>query len=268
MIRFDYCTVAGKHPDRYAAHVDNVLRNAGLDRSMWEFYTIIYKNSKISDEITNAILKIAADNKIKTEMYYEVEGDDYETFLHNLYRCWDRCQTIGTSPLNMRAGSDQAFGRNAFKNMLECWDSIVPGWSSDCNKDGDLILFHNCIESKENVPLSRHILEPFGHSWDTFKEDEFQAWCDKNEVADICDFEKANKYWSAPKDIPGCPMNGSADGCSWLQSKELYRKFGPMLPRMEYGTGDITLIMRYRNAGIPIRICGSSTTYHLSRSGA
>lgn len=263
MIRFDYCTVAGKYPDRYAAHVDNVLRNAGLDRSMWEFHTIVYKNSKISDETTNAILKIAADNGIKTEMYYEVEGDDYETFLHNLYRCWDRCQTIGNSPLNMRAGSDQAFAQGAFKFMLDMWDAY--NWK---HNGDNMILFHNCIESKENVPLSRHILEPFGHSWSTFREDDFQQWHEDNYVHELCDFDRANELWGAPRDIPGCPMNGSADGCSWLQSKALYAKFGPMLPRMEYGTGDITLMMRYRNAGIPIRICGSSTTYHLSRSGA
>lgn len=266
MPRFDYCTIAGRHPDRYEKHVLNVLKNSGLPRDMWNFHTIVYVNSKIPQETTNAIIDIAKKYDIKTEMYQEVEGDDFETWLHNLYACWDRCQTIGSTPLNMRAGSDQAFGRNAFKNMLDHWDALFPK-SSQPAADY-VVLFHNCIESKENVSLSRHILMPFGSSWDNFNEDALQAWCDDQEMPELCDFRRANELWSAPRDVPGCPMNGSADGCSWLQSKALYKEFGPMLPRMEYGTGDITLMMRYRKAGVPILICGNSTTYHLSRSGA
>jgi hypothetical protein len=117
--RFDYCTIAGKNPAAYWRHIDNVLRTSGLHRDAWEFHTIIYTNSRIEPSITNEILKLADDNGITTHMYQEVEGADYETFLHNLYSCWHLCQVLGDTPLSMRAGSDQVFSNNAFKNMLE-----------------------------------------------------------------------------------------------------------------------------------------------------
>lgn len=261
--RFDFCSIAGKNPAYYKCFVDNVLRNSGLTRDEWEFHTIVYRNSKIAPQTTDEICKVADDNFITIHFYDEVNGDDYETFLYNLYACWHLCQITGETPYAMRAGSDQAFGPNAFRNMVAALDGFV-----EENNHDNVILFHNCIESAENVKDSRHILESFGRNWLEFKEDAMKEWCAKNEFGGLADFTTASKKWGAPRNLPGCPMNDSADGCSWLQSKQLYKSNGPMVARMEYGTGDITLMMRYRNAGVPIRIVGDSTTYHFSRSGA
>lgn len=270
MKRFDYCTIAGKNPEIYAAHVDNVLRNAGLPRTDWDFHTIIYRNSRISPATTDKLCDIARANDIRITFYDEVEGADYETFLHNLYCCWNLCQTLGTAPLSMRAGSDQAFGPNAFKNILTEWTNVTNGLSPDLAFDKDnLVLFHNCIECKANVDSSRHILENFGRNWQEFNEADFHMWCKYNEKPGLFDWKAANDTWGAPRDMPGLASNGRADGCSWLQSKALFKKFGPMPVRYANGlTGDIGLFEKYRDAGVPIRIVGNSTTYHFSRGGA
>ena len=56
--RFDYCTIIGRDPQLYQSHVDNVLTNAGLSRDLWNFHTIVYRNSKIDEITTQAIIDI------------------------------------------------------------------------------------------------------------------------------------------------------------------------------------------------------------------
>jgi hypothetical protein len=208
-------------------------------------------------------MRVADDNGVTVHPYIEVEGEDFETWLFNLYSTWHICQIVGDSSYNIRAGSDQAFGPSAFAHLIDAMDEFAFK-----NGHDNVILFNNCIECKDNVSESRHILESMGKSWDAFDEALLYDWCAKNEEVGLFDWHRAFSKWCAPKDLPGCPMNQSPDGCSWIMSKQLYRRFGPMIPRDTYGTGDISLMMRIRNAGVPIYIVGDSTTYHLSRCGA
>lgn len=260
--RFDYATIIGRDPGIFSHHVKNVLDNSGLSRDLWEFNVIIYRNSKIKKSTTEEILDICGDNDINYEFYDEVEGDDFETFLHNLYTCWNRCQTVGSTPLNVRAGSDQAFSDGAFRNMLEAWD-----YYQEENGHDNVILFHNLIECKERCgKSSRHILKDFGSSWSAFDVAAFQAWCDKNELPELVDFAKANELWGAPRNQPGLASNDRADGASWIQSKRLFRQWGPMPPRYSGGlTGDIGIMEKMRSGGVEFYIIGNSTTYHISQ---
>lgn len=262
MKRFDYCTIIGRDPDIYRSHVANVLENAGLSRDLWNFHTIIYRNSRIHPRITAELAQIAKDNDIQVHYYDEVEGTDFETFLHNLYVCWNMCQTVGSTPLNVRAGSDQAFSRNAFRNMLEAWDDFQEEFKHD-----NVIFFHNLIECKERChKTSRHILEDFGNSWNNFDKDAFQDWCDKNEKDAYVTFEGANAFWKAPRNQPGLASNDRADGASWIQSKRLFREYGPMPPRYSNGlTGDIGIMEKMRSGGVEFYIVANSTTYHISQ---
>jgi len=255
--RFDYCTIIGRDPGIYRSHVDNVLRQSGLHRSLWNFHTIIYRNSRISPDVTGELIRIAEENDIIVHFYDEREGTDFETFLYNLYQCWNLCQTVGDTPLNVRAGSDQAFSKDAFKTMLDAWDQLPSDRA---------ILFHNLVECKSNVESSRHILEDFGRNWDEFDESAFQVWCDSNEVDDLVDWQRGNELWGAPRDIPGLASNGRADGASWIQSKALFESFGPMPPRYPNGlTGDIGIMEKMRQNGVQFYMIGNSTTYHISQ---
>lgn len=265
--RFDYCTIVGKNPRIFEKHALNVIDNSGLPRDLWDFHVIVYKNSKIAQETTDEILAICSALKITPHIYQEVEhtgaGDPYFTFLHNLYVCWNACHSVGDTPLSVRAGSDQAFGPNAFKNMLEAWDTY-----QDTNKDHNVIMFHNLIECKSNVSSSRHILQDFGRNWDEFNSVAFREWCEDNEHIGLWGWENANLAWGAPRDIPGLASNGRADGASWMQHKSLFKKFGPMPMFYPNGlTGDIGIMEVMRSQGVQFYIIGNSTTYHFSRSG-
>lgn len=262
MKRFDYCTIIGRDPEIYRSHVANVLQNAGLCRSTWNFHTVIYRNSRISPDITAELAQVAADNDIQVHYYDEVEGTGFETFLHNLYVCWNMCQTVGSTPLNVRAGSDQAFGSDAFKYMLKEWDQFQEDFGHD-----NVILFHNLIECKERCGASsRHILKDFGSSWKDLDLDAFQAWCDENEAAGLFGWRPANEKWGAPRNQRGLASNDRADGASWIQSKRLFREYGPMPPRYSNNlTGDIGIMERMREHGVEFYIIGNSTTYHISQ---
>lgn len=257
MKRFDYCTIIGRDPEIYEAHIQNVLENAGLDRSLWNFHTVIYRNSRIPKVVTQELAMIAAENDIIVHYFEEEEGRDFETFLRNLYHCWNLCQTVGDTPLNVRAGSDQAFSKNAFRTMLDAWDTLP----SD-----NVILFHNLVECKSNVEQSRHILEDFGRNWNEFDQKAFQEWCNSNEVDELVGFDRANQLWGAPRNMPGLASNGRADGASWIQSKRLFDTHGPMPPRYPNGlTGDIGIMEKMRREGVQFYIIGNSTTYHISQ---
>jgi hypothetical protein len=266
-MKFDYCTIVGKNPKIFEKHALNVIDNAGLARDLWDFHVIVYKNSKIAPETTDEILSICNALKITAHIYQEVEhtgpGDPYFTFLHNLYVCWNACQTVGNNPLSVRAGSDQAFSPNAFKNMIEAWTTY-----QNANKNDNVVMFHNLIESKKNVTESRHILEDFGTTWDNFDKAGFENWCADNQALGLHDWESANRLWGAPRDMKGLASNGRADGASWIQSKALFKKYGPMPVFYPNGlTGDIGICEVMRTNGVKFYIIGNSTTYHFSRSG-
>lgn len=261
--RFDFCSIIGRSPSMFRHFAANVIENAGLSRDAWNFNMVVYRNSRINPSITDSILKIADDNGIEVHMYDEIEGadKDFEIFLTNLYACWNLCHKVGNTVLSMRAGSDQAFSKNAFKNMLDVWDNYVHQY-----KHEDLILFHNLIECKENVQQSRHILESFGRDWQTFDAAAFKIWCDKNEQPGLFDWNAAVTKWGAPRNMPGLSSNFRADGASWLMAKSTYKKYGPMPPRYSNGlTGDIGLMNLMYERGVPIYIVGNSTTYHFSQ---
>lgn len=263
MKRFDYCTIIGRNPHIYKKHIDNVLKNAGLPRSMWNFHVIIYKNETIPQNITEELVRISNDNDIGYEIFNEQGGR--KNFLANLYHCWNHCQTVGDTPLNVRAGSDQAFNKNAFLNMINAWDSFQDTFDND-----KVVLFHNLIENVKNSPRSRHILKDWGTNWDNFDEKSFQDWCDQNGVSSLADWDMSNKLWGAPRNKPGLLSNDRADGASWIQSKALFQEYGPMPPiytsgRMAGKTGDIGYMEKMRDAGIQFYIIGDSHTYHFAQ---
>jgi hypothetical protein len=253
-LKFDYCTIIGRNPKIFLRHIDNVLRNAGISRDLWSFHTIVYTNSKVKPETTREILDICRVHNIIPHLFREREGSDFEIFLANLYDCWNLCQTVGDTPLNIRAGSDQAFSQGAFEKLIAAYE-----------KHGkDDILFQNLVECKENAHGSRHILQSFGTSWETFDEAAFQAYCKTIEVEGILDFEGCKKNWGFPINQPGLASNDRADGASWIQSKRLFKQFGPMPPRYSNGlTGDIGIMERMRKHGVNFYVVGDSITYHI-----
>ena len=256
---FDYCTIIGRRPDILEAHANNVIENAGMPRGTWNFYCVVYANSTIASDTTDRILSICDDLDIIPHIYEEDEnGPPKERFLKNLYACWNLCQTLGDSLYNVRAGSDQAFSKDAFANM---WRH----WRREPHKD-KAVYFHNLVECRANTQQSRHILEDFGRDWANFDDAAFQAWSTRHSYDATVDHKTANALWGAPRDRPGLTSNGRADGASWIMAKSLFRNYGPMPPRYPNRlTGDIGLMNIMHDDKVRLRIIGDSHTYHFSR---
>jgi hypothetical protein len=254
MTEFDYNTIIGRDPELFAFHIDNVQRNAGIDRERWRFNVYIYYNETIPRAITDKLVEIAKLNRIEYECVYE---DPRQSFLVRLYNAWNRVQLMGTAPLTIRGGSDQTFYPGSFARALEHYKVV----GREC------IVNFNCIES----PLangSRHYVRDFGTTAATYKEGEFISFCDSIKEPRLFTIKEAMERWEGK---PGA-FNSSlgfphyrGDSVSWLQSKELFKRFGPM-PALERGfTGDVIIHDRYERAGFPSFIAGDAISYHMVR---
>lgn len=252
MSGFDYNTIIGRDPKLFTWHIDNVLRNAGLPRDKWTFNTVIYRNKKIKPEITDELVSICTANDINYVFYDE----PHDNFLVNLYACWNMVQMLGNRPATLRAGSDQAFSDGFFANLYEAWKSFTD----------EVVLQTHTVESPLS-PQSRHFIGDFGSTPDTFKEKEFNEFAASISRPGTYTIDEALKIWGKPTSFSSSiktPHNRN-DSCSWLQSKELFRKFGPMPPISGGWTGDVIIHDRYELAGIPNRLVGDCVTYHLVR---
>lgn len=254
MSRFDYNTIIGRDPKLFAFHVKDVLKNAGLDRDFWDFNVYIYYNEKISDEITDELIEICKVNDINYEMHYEVST---EPFINRLYKAWNRVQLMGKNPYVIRGGSDQTFYPNSF----------AAAWDHFSSLDSEAVVNFQTIESKL-AEQSRHYTIDAGTTPDTYSEQAFIDFCGKIRYSGLFDIHEAMRLWGGK---PG-PFNSSlganhlrGDGCSWIQSKKLFEKFGPMRPVTMGFTGDVVIHDKYERAGIPSYIAGDAITYHLVR---
>lgn len=253
MSGFDYAMVIGKSPELFRTHIDNVLRNAaiGLTRDMWDFHAVIFRNKKIKPEITDELVSIAILNDIKVTFYDEWHGN----FLENLYACWNLVQEVGERPYTIRAGSDQFFSPGSFWNM----------YREHLEFGSELITQMHTIESPLS-PQSRHYVCDFGTSYDTFKEKEFNAFAASKSLRGLYTIDEALGIWGHPTSFNSSLGHiNRTDGCTWLCSKDLWKRFGPMIPLRGNFTGDVTFHDDIMRADIPNRLVGDAWTYHLVR---
>lgn len=253
-LQFDYSTIIGRDPELWAFHVDNVLRNAGIDRKLWRFNVYVYYNETIARATTDKIVEICRTNDIDYECVYE---DPRQSFLVRLYNAWNRVQLMGQAPLTIRGGSDQTFYPGSFARALEHYKAV----GQEC------VINFNTIES----PLahgSRHYVRDFGTNPTSYKEQDFVAFCDTIKEPKVFTIQEAMARWDGK---PG-PFNSSlggghlrGDGVSWIQSKELFKRFGPMPAIRGCFTGDVLIMDAYEHAGIPSLIAGDAISFHMVR---
>ncbi len=251
MSGFDYYTIIGRNPALFRGHVENTLRNAGLPRDKWDFHVMVYVNNKIPKETTEEIISICEENDIHFYLHPE---DPTKSFIHRLYGCWNRGYSLGKRDLTLRAGSDQTWSPDAFQNLMDAWDSIP---------NPTAILQAQTVEHMVSHPGSRHMCRDFGTNFDSYDEEAFYKFCKEISRPGIYTIGEALKIWEHPTRM----INGPArtDGCSWLQEKRLWQKYGPM-PTISNGvTGDVLIHDRYQRAGVPNYLVGDCITYHFVR---
>lgn len=254
MSGFDYTTIIGRDPKLFRFHVDNVLRNAGLDRDKWSFNAIVYRNEKIPTEVTDEILDICHRNGITSFVIYE---DPRKPFIMRLYDAWNLVQEVGNRELTLRAGSDQTWYPGSFAAMLDEYETYKK------INGPDVILQAQTVES----PLagqSRHFVRPFGTTPDDYDEAAFISFCDEIKADGLFDILQCVARWGHPTPFSSsiAPNHNRTDGCSWLQTKDLFRRFGPMPYIRGQWTGDVWIHDNYERSGIPNYLVGNCITYH------
>jgi hypothetical protein len=254
MSGFDYSTIIGRDPKLFRFHVDNVLRNAGLSREHWDFNVVVYYNEKIPRETTDEILQICEDNDIVVHQTYE---HPQKPFIMRLYDAWNMVQKIGERPLTLRAGSDQTWYPGSFAAIYGAFEKY-----SKVNGP-DVILQAQTIES----PLagqSRHFIKPFGTTPEDYNEAEFVSFCETIKESALFDIDSALARWGHPTSFSSSigENHNRTDGCSWLQTKDLFNRFGPMPYIRGKWTGDVYIHDNYERSGIPNFLVGDCITYH------
>lgn len=252
---FDYTTIIGRDPKLFRFHVDNVIKNAGLSREHWDFNVVVYHNEKIPREVTDEILDICDKNVIEPYMHYE---DPRKPFIMRLYDAWNIVQRIGQRPLTLRAGSDQTWYPGSFKAIYDAYNDY-----SQINGP-DVILQAQTVES----PLagqSRHFIKPFGTTPDDYSEADFIAFCDTIKEPALFDIDSALARWGHPTSFSSSIQenHNRTDGCSWLQTKDLFKRFGPMPYLRGQWTGDVIIHDNYERSGVPNFLVGDAITYHM-----
>lgn len=254
MKTFDYSTIIGRDPKLWRWHIDNVLRNAGLARDCWTFNTIIYYHKQLRETgITDELIEICKANDINYRLHYE---EPVRPFIQRLYDCWNIVQEMGEHPYTLRGGSDQAWYKDSFSNIFS---------ALNCS-NSDVILQAQTVESLL-AGASRHFMKDFGSTPESFNEEAFNTFCEEITSYELFDIDGALKKWGHPTSFSsslGTPHNRT-DGCSWLQSKELFKKHGPMPYMQGRWTGDVIIHDRYEAAGVPNLLVGNCITYHLVR---
>ncbi len=254
MSGFDYCTIIGKDARLWSWHVDNVLRNAGLPRDQWDFNAIVFRNEKTSQKITDEIIAICEVNDIT---YHMLDETINTPFLVRLYKAWNLCQTVGDRPFTLRSGSDQAWYKGSFKAVLDQYENCP---TKPC------ILQAQTVESAV-AEGTRHFKKDFGSWPQDFNEKAFNKFCETIIQKKLFTIDEAMAEWGHPTTFSSsiATPHNRTDGCSWYQSKELFKKYGPM-PAMEgRWTGDVIIHDRYERAGIQDYLVGDCITYHLFR---
>lgn len=247
MLTMDYYTIIGRDPGIFRGHVKNTLHNAGLDRDLWTFNVIVYHNDRIAQDTTDEIISICDENDINYHLHFE---DPSKSFIQRLYDCWNLGYKLGKHPLVFRGGSDQTWYPGSFAAILNTYNDLP----------GDAILQAQTIESMLSHPASRHFCRDFGLTYETYKEAEFLKFCEEIKHEGPLSIAECLQKWGKPtRMINGPPRT---DGCSWLQTRKNFERFGPM-PTIRGGiTGDVLIHDMYQRAGIPNYMVGDCITYH------
>ncbi len=260
-MRFTYYTIIGKDINLLAGHVRNIKDYAGFNKLKCEkeFIIIVYKNKKIDPKITRAILQYCRKEKLKIHIYEEPTN----IFIENLYACWNLGYKQAKDGYIFRGGSDQVFSKDSFLHLYEAAESL--------RKKGikKFVLQANTIENQgrlKNEGDSRHFLLDLGSTFEGFDYKIFEAFIkkiNKGMRKKIIDIDDALKFWGKPTKLTtSLGIINRVDGCSWLMTKNDWKKYGP-LPIIENNiTGDVIIHDRLQKAEYVEYIVRDCITYH------
>ncbi len=261
-MKFTYYTIIGRNSLLLDGHLSNINEHAGFARMDCdkEIIVVVYRNKSIPKKITNSILSICEKHNARPVIHDEV----HDSFIHNLYACWNLGYQEAGDGFVFRAGSDQVFSKDAMIIMCSL------GLETEGTKT---ILQAQTIENKNylapNGIKSRHFMEHFGDNFSNLDLDKFEEFCSEinyNVPDKLLDIFQCMKHWSKPTVLKTSLGNvHRTDGCSWLMTRKEWEEFGP-LPVIENGiTGDVIIHDRLQQAGYKNLLTRDCVTYHFVR---
>ena len=264
-MKFTYYTIIGKDLNLLKGHIQNVKEYAGFNKLTCEkeLIVIVYKNDKIPQHITDSILDYCKSENIRVDIYNEPTS----VFIENLYYCWNKGYEVSDDGYVFRGGSDQVFSKDSFVALYEQAEKL--------RKEGkQVILQANTIENetrlKEINAISRHFSIDLGSNFQNFDYTLFEAFCygiNKRVKTELVDIHDALKYWGKPTQLmTSLGVIDRVDGCSWLMTKDEWKKYGPLEPLNPQGlTGDVLIHDRMQMDGYDELIVRDLITYHMVR---
>lgn len=229
--------------------ISNARERAGID----------HKWLVVGWDATKEIIDYCRDNKIEFEPFSPYPREDFADqtswFLKNLYACWNLGYAESDSEFIVRMGSDQAFSRNWLKHLVKGIDE----------KGDDAVIHTYSIESPV-AKNSRHEIQDFGTSWSDFDYAKFDYRC-----ADIIHNAKSPFFYGQQCGLfyqhRSRGIQIRPDGVSWIQSKKLWEKFGPLNDTLndEGVAGDVSFMDKLKDNGVKQYLSTRSISYHLVR---
>ena len=261
MKHFTYYTIIGKDINLLKGHAENVKKYAGFDslKCPKEFLVIVYKNSTISEEVTQTLLDYCSDNNIRTVIYDE----DKPTFMDNLYHCWNLGYSEAKDGYVFRGGSDQVFSKDSFISLYNLAEEL------DVEKN-KITLQANTMECFSRLRMinavSRHFERDYGYTYDTFDYPAFEknlAGINSRVTKNYLDINEALSIWGHPTSLETTLGKiNRCDGCSWLMTKAEWEKYGPIPVTLAHATGDVAIHDILQQNGYTQYIDPNCMTYH------
>ena len=262
-MKFTYYTIIGKDTNMLRGHIQNIKEYAGFDKLTCdkEFVVIVYKNSRIPEDKTKELIDICTANNITTCIYEEKTN----VFIDNLYACWNLGYEVSSEGYVFRGGSDQIFSKDSFVELYNVAERIRTKLPNE-----KVILQANTIECATRIRQiganSRHFVLDLGYTYESFDYHGFERFCkaiNANVKERVVDINLSLEYWKHPTPLSTTlGMVDRTDGCSWLMTKDDWRKHGP-LPVLENGiTGDVVIHDRMQTANYKNFIVRDCVTYH------
>lgn len=255
-MKLTHYTIIGKDINLLKGHVENVKHYAGFDELQCEkeFLVIVYTNPKIPRNVTSDILEYCWEEGLRTVVYDEPEEN---SFLENLYACFNLGYEEAKGEYVFRSGSDQAFCKGAFPAMMK---HAEPG----------VILQANTVENHEKLQElkthSRHFEVIVGNDFEELNLDKFENIQDQLKArtsSELLSIDEAINAWGKPAAFnSSLGVINRTDGCSWLMRRKDWEKFGPMPPIENGITGDVIIHDRMQKAGYRNFIVRDCLTVH------
>lgn len=264
-MKFTYYTIIGKNFELLEGHIKNIREYAGFDKLPCEkeIVLIIYTNPSIPKLKTEMFMNYCREQNIRYILYEEKTN----SFIDNLYACWNLGYQEATDGYVFRSGSDQVFSKDSFIHLYEQAEKLRLSGKDKFILQANTI--ENIVALNQIGAVSRHFACDFGGTFGSFDFSSFESFIEqinKNAKNEIISIEEALILWGKPTMLmTSLGTINRVDGCSWLMTRDDWKNYGP-LPVIENNiTGDVIIHDKLQLNGYTEYIVRDCITYHFVR---